>query len=256
MSRISSKQIINILVLVVTIVINGLANALPLNGKATGEISDQFPIYFVPAGYVFSIWGLIYLALIAFVVFQALPSQRDNPRLNAIFPWFVVSNIANTVWLFFWHYEIFPLTIVAMLVLLFSLLKIYTLLRADKAAIGKVEWWLVIAPFSIYLGWVSVATVANASQLLYYLGWNGFGISPIGWTIIMLIIVAILTLLMLFREKDVLYALVILWALAGIANKQAGTLMLGETIWIIFGILVVAALYVLIVKKRSVLPTG
>ena len=119
------RQIFVILALVAVIVVNGLANALPLNGLQTGEISDRFAVYFVPAGYVFSIWGLIYLALIGYAVFQALPSQRDNPRLQAIGYWFVLSCVANIVWLFLWHYEQFSWTLVAMLALLACLIVIY-----------------------------------------------------------------------------------------------------------------------------------
>ena len=109
-----TRQILVVLSVIITIVMNFLANALPLNGLNTGEISDRFKVYFVPAGYVFSIWGLIYIGLIAYAIFQALPSQRENPRLRKTGYLAAASGLANIAWLFLWHYEQFPLTQVAM----------------------------------------------------------------------------------------------------------------------------------------------
>src|SRR5512143_76218 len=109
------RQITVVLTVLVTLVVNTLANALPLNGQNTGQISDRFQVYFVPAGYVFSIWGLIYIGLIAYAIYQALPSQRENPRLQATGWWIVLGGLANSAWIFLWHYNQFPLTLVAML---------------------------------------------------------------------------------------------------------------------------------------------
>ena len=143
------RQIVNVVITIAVIVVNGLANALPLNGQTTGEISDRFDVYFVPAGYVFSIWGLIYLGLIAFTVYQALPSQRDNPHLKRIGYLYALSGVANIVWLFLWHYEQFVWTIVAMLVLLLSLIAIYVRLEIGRTRVPAVEAWLVRVPFSV-----------------------------------------------------------------------------------------------------------
>ena len=119
------RQIAVITTIIATITINVLANALPINGLNTGEISNRFDVYFVPAGYVFSIWGVIYLGLIAFAIFQALPSQRENSRLQATGWWIALGGLANMAWIFLWHYEQFPLTLIAMLVLLASLIVTY-----------------------------------------------------------------------------------------------------------------------------------
>src|SRR5512135_2556906 len=120
-----TRQISVVVTTLITLVVNGLANALPLNGQNTGQISDRFNVYFVPAGYVFSIWGLIYIGLIAFAVFQALPAQRQNPRLRAAGWWIALGGLANSAWIFFWHYLHFPLTLVAMLTLLATLIITY-----------------------------------------------------------------------------------------------------------------------------------
>ena len=145
------RQVLVILSLIMTIVVNGSADALLINGQDTGEISDRFDVYFVPAGYVFSIWGLIYLALIGYAIFQALPSQRTNSRLRSIGYLFVLTNIANTTWIFLWHYEYFAASLAVMLVLLLALIAIYQRLNRDDWQPSTAEKWLVKIPFSIYL---------------------------------------------------------------------------------------------------------
>ena len=172
------RQITVVLTILITLFVNGLANALPLNGMNTGQISDQFKVYFVPAGYVFSIWGLIYLGLIAFAIFQALGSQRENPRLRATGWWISLGGVANSAWIFFWHYQLFPLTLVAMLVLLSTLIITYLRLGVARSQVTPAEKWTTHLTFSIYLGWITVATVANVTDVLDYLKWDRFGIAP------------------------------------------------------------------------------
>jgi hypothetical protein len=213
--------IVNVLAVVATIVINGLANALPLNNQTTGEISDRFDVFFTPAGYVFSIWGLIYLGLIAFAIFQALPAQRANPRLARIGPWFLAASIANIAWIFLWHYEYFWWTAPVMVALFGSLLAIYLRLDIGRAAVPSRERWTVDHPFSLYLGWVTVATIANITALLYLAGWNGWGVSPQTWTVVMISAAAVIACLLTLTRRDVVFPLVVIWALAGIAIKNA-----------------------------------
>ncbi len=234
------RQIIVVLSVIVTIILNALANILPLNGLNTGEISDRFNVYFVPAGYVFSIWGLIYLGLIVFSIYQALPSQRQNPRLQATGWWVVLGGVANSAWIFLWHYEQFPLTIVAMLVLLISLIIVYLRLGIGISEASLAERLTVRIPFSIYLGWITVATVANATSLLDYLKWDGFGISAVNWMGIMLAAVLVISILMNFTRRDIPYILVILWALAGIAIKFSTLPQVALPTWITFGLVVVS----------------
>jgi hypothetical protein len=251
MKRISLSQIITILVTLLTITVNVLANALPLNGQDTGEISDRFDIYFVPAGYVFSIWGLIYLGLIAFTIYQALPSQKDNELIKKIYPAYWIGSLANIVWLFLWHYNIFSLTLVAMLTILASLLYIYVQISKVSSDLDRNQKWLVKLPFSIYLGWISVATIANVTQVLFFFDWGGWGISSAVWAVIMLAIATILGLLMLGRENDVAYVLVLVWAFIGISNSQAGTALVANAAWVASGILVFAIIVISFYKWRS-----
>jgi hypothetical protein len=213
------QLILNIIALAVTLVLNALATTLPLGGRTTAEISDSFNILFVPAGYVFSIWGLIYLALIGFAVFQALPAQQNNRAVRATGGWFAVTCVANALWILLWQYGYYPLTLVMMLTLLASLIVIYRRL----AALGNPDTatrWLVHFPFSLYLGWISVATVANASAVFVDLGWDGSPLSPVAWTVVMIGVAATLSLLLSYRHRDLAYSGVIVWALVGILLKQ------------------------------------
>lgn len=251
-----TRQILIVLSIVLTLAINVLANALPINGLNTGQISDSFDVYFVPAGYVFAIWGLIYVGLGAFAVFQAQRSQRDNPRLRAAGPWIILSGLANSAWIFLWHYQQFPLTLLVMLVLLASLIVTYLRLGIGRTKVSTLETWMARVPFSIYLGWITVATVANATSVLDYLNWNRFGLSQETWMVIVLAAVLLIAALMNFTRRDVAYAMVILWALAGISVKHAGVAAVTTPTWITFALVAItlAAAFFLFRsgQKRSV----
>ncbi|HEX7541521.1 MAG TPA: hypothetical protein VF352_05260 [Anaerolineales bacterium] len=222
------RQWINVLLVIATIVVNALANIIPFNGKNTGAISDQFHVYFVPAGYVFAIWGLIYIGLMTFGVYQALPAQREIPRLRSVDGFFILASLANILWLFLWHFEQFVGTLAVMLVLLAALIAIYMRLGIGKTKVSKTETWLVRVPFSIYLGWITVATIANVTEVLDYLKWNGFGIAPEAWMLIILGVVFIIATLMNLTRRDIAYAMVILWALLGIVVRQSGVVLVAN----------------------------
>jgi hypothetical protein len=213
------RQTAVIVTLLGMITINILANALPINGLNTGKISDTFHVFFVPAGYVFSIWGLIYIGLLSYMVYQALPAQKDNPRLRATGWWIVLGGVANSIWIFLWHYQLFIGTLAAMLVLLASLVATYIRLGIGETKVSKAETWLVRIPFSVYLGWITVATIANVTDVLDYLKWNAFGIAAQTWFVIILAAVLVISTMVSFSRKDVAYVLVILWALVGIGYK-------------------------------------
>ena len=230
------RQVLVIVATVATVALNIVASSLPLNGQTTGEISDRFEVYFVPAGYVFSIWGLIYLWLAAYSVYQALPAQRENPRLRGIGYLYVGSAVANVAWLFLWHYERFPLTIVAMLALLGLLIAIYLRLGTGRTRVGAGETWAVRVAFSIYLGWITVATVANATSLLDFLGWGGWGLAPEAWAVIMLVAATAIALGVSLTRGDVAYMAVIVWAFIGIALKHAATPLVSVTAWVVAAI--------------------
>ena len=250
MNRDTLRQVLVIIAAFATIIFNIAANVLPLNGLNTGELSDRFQIFFVPAGYVFSIWGLIYLGLIAYAIYQVLPAQRENPRLRSIGYLFILSCLANIAWLFLWHYEVFEFTLIAMGVLLLSLIAIYLRLDIGRGEVSNAEKWAVHVPFSIYLGWITVATIANTTQLLYYLGWNGWGISTEIWAVIMLAAGVIISAIMSLTRADIAYSLVLVWAYIGIAIQHNDTPLVANSALIAAGLIVVILIIVLIRKYR------
>jgi benzodiazapine receptor len=244
------RQVLVVLSVLATLAVNILANVLPFNGITTAQVSEQFHVYFVPAGYVFAIWGLIYIGLIAYAVFQALPAQRENPRLRKIGYPVVVGGLANCVWLFLWHYQQIPLTLVAMLGLLAMLIVVYLGLGIGQGRVSRLETWAVHVPFSIYLGWITVATIANVTDVLYYWNWTGFGVSARDWTLVMFAAVLVIAGLMSLTRRDIAYNLVILWALVGIAVKQsaAKSLVLGS---LLTAVLVLAVLVYSVYPRKA-----
>ncbi|HEY4711947.1 MAG TPA: tryptophan-rich sensory protein, partial [Dehalococcoidia bacterium] len=219
-----SLSILNLLGFLGTVVVNALANILPINNKTTGELSDLYPNLFTPAGLTFAIWGLIYVLLAIFVIYQLIPSVRRDPQkvyfVQKIGPLFFVSCLANIGWIFAWHYEIVPLSLVLMLILLGCLLAIYLRLNVGKSEATKAEKYSVHLPFSVYLGWITIATIANVTALLVDINWNTWGLGEQFWAAAVIIVGIVIALSILFTRKDIFYSLVVDWALLGILLKR------------------------------------
>ncbi|MDZ7796133.1 MAG: tryptophan-rich sensory protein [Candidatus Marinimicrobia bacterium] len=217
-------SVINIVLFLGMVTVNGLANGLPLNGINTGELSALYPNLFVPAGITFSIWALIYLLLLLFVannLYLSLTGKEEVLIPVKAQIAFALTCLFNAGWIFLWHYKLIFFSLLAMLALLVSL--IYLFLRIDEMHIKNI--WNRIAvqlPVSIYLGWISVATIANVTALLVSLNWGGWGISENVWTIIMMVAGLILAILMLANRKCIAYSLVFIWAYTGIIIKRGG----------------------------------
>jgi hypothetical protein len=219
MKRDILRQFVVIAATLYALITNGAANALPLNGKMTGAISDSFNVLFVPAGYVFAIWGVIYIALVAYTIYHSLPSQRTNPLMRRSGWLVVLSSLANGTWIFAWHYGYYAVSLIIMLVLLAALTAVYLRLNIGKTRFSQVEKWTTSIPFSIYLGWITVATIANLTAVLSYYGFTGAGISPTAWTLILLGAGAAIAGIMAFTRTDIAYILVLVWAFAGISVR-------------------------------------
>lgn len=217
------RQAAVVVALIATIVVNVLSNALPIAGRTAKDVSDRFQSPFTPAGFTFAIWGVIYLALITYAVYQALPRNAANPRLRETGWLFVLSCAANITWLFAWHNLLLGLSVAIMLVLLLSLIAIHGRLGYGNGAPTE-ESLLVRVPFSIYLGWITVATVANVTALLVSLGANDlFGIPGEAWAVIVTFVAAGLGLAFTRLFGDIPYNLVLLWAFYGIISAQPNT---------------------------------
>ncbi len=206
------------------IVTNYLANALPLNGRSTGDVSEAYPSLFTPAGITFSIWGVIYLLLGAHVLYQ-FGLFRDQPDsaeqtvlLNRVGVLFSVSSLTNTAWVFAWHYGLIPLSVVLIVTILVCLALIVTTLR--NANLTGRQRWLIGVPFSVYFGWITVAVVANITVLLVSLRWDGFGLSDSTWAAVMVLVAMGIGTLTMVRNRDIAYGLVLIWAYAGILLRQ------------------------------------
>ena len=252
MSKDTMRQIANLLSVILALMVNVLASTLPLNGQNTGEISDRFQVYFVPAGYVFSIWGIIYLGWIAFTIFQFQPAQKESARLRRLGYLFALSNIANAAWLFCWHYNLFGLSVLVMLTLLGLLIASYLRLNVNRSPVSPLEYWSVDVLFSVYLGWITVATVANIADWLYFIGWDGFGISAQIWAVIMLAVASLLGLVMAITRRDVGYLVVLLWAYIGIAVKQTTAPMVVTSAWM--AAVLMAGLAIISLVRRQTAP--
>lgn len=209
------------------ITMNVLANALPLNGRNTGEVSAAYPNLFTPAGITFSIWSVIYLLLGAHVLYQ-LGLFRDGPEtpeltalLNRVGILFSISSLANTAWVFAWHYDVIPLSAVLLITILVCLAAISLTLR--NVDLSSRQRWLIRVPFSVYFGWSTVATVANITVLLVYWRWDGFGLPESTWAVIILLVAAAIGTVTMLRNRDAAFGAVLIWAFAGILLRQVSS---------------------------------
>ncbi len=221
--KISRLSIITAVTFGIMMLLNILANVLPINGMNTGEVSDSYPNLFAPAGYTFSIWGVIYILLLMYTLYQLGLFRKDevvnrDSDLEYINTLFSISSVVNAVWILTWHYKKILLSTVLIIVILICLILIN--LRIEKLTLSFKEKIFIYLPFNVYFGWLTVATIANITTLLVDLGWGGFGISESIWTTIILIIGFLISGLVIMRQKNIVYGLVILWSYIGIYSKH------------------------------------
>ncbi|MCX6732515.1 MAG: tryptophan-rich sensory protein [Candidatus Roizmanbacteria bacterium] len=204
---------------VAMVVVNGMANALPINNRSTGQISDAYPNLFAPAGVTFSIWGLIYLLLAGYVTYQFIKKDKKTEGLfSKINPLFIATSFFNILWIFAWHYDFIGLSVVLMGGLLFLLIKIADILYTHR--FSSQEKLFIWAPFSVYFGWITVAAIANITVFFVSIGWNRFGIADFIWTSIILAVGAFIGILRMNKDKNIAYGLVLVWAYLGILLKH------------------------------------
>ena len=248
-------QISNLIGVIVTVIVNVLATIGLINGTTTAEISDKYANLFVPSGLTFSIWSIIYILLFAFAIYQAKDllkkEKEDLPFLEQITYLFIIASAANILWIFVWQFEIIIASVVMMLVLLISLIAIYLRLNIGRADVSRKVKIYIHLPFSVYLGWITVATIANITAFLVSVSWDAFGISPEIWTILVIIVAGIITGIMLLTRKDIAYSLVIIWALLGIAIKRINDYMNIVLVVSITAIVIAVVILLVIIKNRN-----
>jgi len=220
------KIILTWLLFVGVIAMNALANILPINGYNTGQVSAFYPNAFVPAGFTFSIWGIIYLLLLSYTIgftYYTL-KQEQYPKafafIEGINMYFLLTCVFNMSWILAWHYLQIELSVVIMLLFLSTLIQLFLKSYTMAAALTSSQKFILQTPFIVYLGWISVATIANITALLVAHKWNGFGLIPVYWSASMILIAIVLAMLMLKKFKVVEFALVVAWALWGIYHAQ------------------------------------
>ena len=213
----------NLAAFAIVILFNVSSNALPINDQAMPEISAKYPSLFTPAGFTFSIWGVIYLMLLIFVIWQALPAQRSNKKVANISKYFQINCLMNALWIVVWHYDLLALSLVVMLVILATLILIYRALITSIDAASPIEHIALHLPFSLYTGWISLATIANASALQIASGWDDVWLTSVQWTLLKLAVAGALGATMVLRYRDLPFVLVVAWATYGISVMQSAT---------------------------------
>ncbi len=223
----------NIAAMLLVIIVNGLSSAVPLNNQTMPEISAKYPSLFTPAGFTFSIWGVIYLGLIGFVIYQALPGQRRDAGIARISGWFKLNCLANALWIFAWHYDLLLLSLVLMAVILLSLVAIYRALGILDVSRNRAQQWLVQLPFGLYTGWITVATIANLSAAQIGMGWDDLWFTAVNWTLLKLALAGAVAAIVIMRRRDKAFVLVVAWAAYGISVKQAATPAVAGAAWML-----------------------
>jgi hypothetical protein len=254
-------SVLNLIGFLGVVIINALAVILPINNKTTGQLSDQYPNLFVPAGLTFSIWGVIYLLLAIFVVYSLISAARGYSMasfINKIGILFFLSCLANIGWILAWQFEIVSLSLLIMLLLLGCLLAIYMKLGIGKKGPIKKEQYLVHLPCSVYLGWITIATIANVTALLVQLNWTRFGLSEQFWTVAVILVGIVITLSMLATRQDIYYGLVVDWAIIGILLKRVAVSTPAQSVIIvsIAGIVLISAGILIQLVRKKVYSVG
>jgi hypothetical protein len=217
------RQLTTLVAIVGAFVVNVASNIFPLNGLNIGAISNSLfkDVLFIPANYAFAVWGLIYLGLFALAIYQFLPNQKQDEDLRKIGYLLVIASVFQSIWVYLFLSRLFALSVVAMFGILIPLMIIYHVVGIGKKRVSRTKKLCLHNPVSIYLSWITVATVVNVACALYFHGWNGWGINNQVWTIILVVVATIIATVIVIRYKDIAYTGVTVWALIAIAVKHS-----------------------------------
>ena len=260
MNKTWKSNLLIALCFIAVIIVNSLANALPIGGITTGEASDLYPNLFTPAGMTFSIWGLIYLLLLSYVIYSFVrrteTQHEDYDLTPTVKTYFIITCFANVAWILAWHHQLVWLSLVFMLVLLISLIKIAD--HVNNRNLTRADQWLIRLPFSIYFGWISVATIANVTAFLVHWQWGGFGLSETFWTVVILVVGILIGISRMIKDNNVFYGMVFVWAYYGIWVKHTadsgfagGFPQVITTLLVSLAVLGLAMIYLLFKTRRN-----
>src|SRR4051812_17566431 len=218
------RQILVLVAAIATIAYNGVSQAIPVGGNTSADISNQYPTYFTPANYAFSIWGIIYLLVLSYAIYQVLPAQRENPEARKIGWLFILTCVLNCVWITLFQYNQIFLSVIVIVAFLLTLIAIYVRLDIGRAKVSTADRWLLHLPFSVYLSWLCVATIANIAVFGVAQNWSDpLGIAAPTWAAIMIVVATLIGLVIATTRRDIGFVLVLVWAFIAIINKQSGT---------------------------------
>ena len=240
-------SIATLITILATLSVNILSNFFPPAGLNIGEIANTIlqGVLITPANYAFAIWGVIYLGLIAYGFYQLRPTVRVNPTVRRVDSLLILACLAQIAWVYLFTLRLFWLSVVAMLVILLSLIGAYLQLNTGTGQVSRQRRWMAQIPFSVYLGWISVATIVNIASALYISGWSGWGISAAGWTVVMLVVGAVIGAFVIQRA-DVAFTLVFIWAYVAIAMRQLDN----PAIWITAVVAAIVLAVMLVFGRR------
>lgn len=226
----TARQLVTLIAIIAAFGTNVWANINPPNGKTIGAISQDIftNVLITPASYAFAIWGLIYLGLISFAVYQALPPQKNNPLLRKIGYKIAIASISQIAWVICFLYGQYSASMLAMVCILLPLIGAYWGLPF-RTHLEQRQKWLIRTPISIYLAWISVATILNGALVLTAWQWSGWGISPRVWTVIMVLIGGLITHFVTLPRLDFAYGGVFVWAAIAIAIKNNNITLISGT---------------------------
>lgn len=218
-----TKSVLAVITFLGMVTVNALANILPINSTTTGDVSNSYPNLFAPAALTFSIWGVIYALLAAYTIYQTGVFQKKiltstNKLFSDINTFYIISSVANILWIFSWHYKQIGISVIFMLAILYALIKIAAITK--KLQLSPKENFLIRVPFSVYFGWITVATIANIITFLVSINWKGFGLTNQLWMVIILLVGAAIGLFRTLKDSNMAYGLVLIWAYLGILSKH------------------------------------
>jgi hypothetical protein len=254
-SKITVLQIGNAVAFAAVIAINSLAGGTTLlGGRNTADVSAAYPTLITPAGFTFSIWGIIYALLAAFIVFQLLPGHRQDRFSGQVGYFFILSSLFNIIWLFLWQYEYITASVPLIFALLATLIIIYLRLNVGGSGAPRGERICVQLPFSVYLGWITIASIADVASGLVSVSWTGLGVSPSTWAQLVVAVALVITLLVIGTRRDPAFGLVVVWALVGITANQTAhpeVTIVTEASAVVVALATLAVSYFVLARSRT-----